>query len=116
LSSDPDLQLTVLGSLLTIPPLANGDDCRAAGGITCAGTDAIVRSHPTARWIRGALQLCHLGSAGLTVVLATVLLPQAPTRLYQLVGFVVTGLLLILVISAEYYTVDPPTATTSPRG
>jgi hypothetical protein len=43
----------------------------------------------------------------LTVLLATVLLPQAPTRLYQIAGYVLTGLLLILVISAEYYTVDP---------
>ncbi|MGD8398822.1 MAG: hypothetical protein PVG11_08185, partial [Anaerolineae bacterium] len=43
----------------------------------------------------------------LTALLATVLLPQAPTRLYQIAGYIATGLILILVISAEYYTVDP---------
>jgi hypothetical protein len=43
----------------------------------------------------------------LTVLLAAVLLPQAPTQLYQMGGYVLTGLILILVISAEYYTVDP---------
>jgi hypothetical protein len=43
----------------------------------------------------------------LTVILSTVLLSRAPTRLYQLGGYVLTGLILILVISAEYYTVDP---------
>jgi hypothetical protein len=35
------------------------------------------------------------------------LLPQTPTLIYQSVGFVLTGLILTLVISAEYYTVDP---------
>jgi hypothetical protein len=43
----------------------------------------------------------------LTTLLATVLLPQTPTLLYRMIGLVVSGLLLILVISAEYYTVDP---------
>jgi hypothetical protein len=99
--------LTVLGSLLTIPLSQTATMAALLVGITCAGTDAIVRSHPTARQIEARYSFVTWVLPGLTVVLATVLLPQAPTRLYQLVGFAVTGLLLILVISAEYYTVDP---------
>jgi hypothetical protein len=76
-------------------------------GITCAGTDAIVRSHPTARRIEARYSFVTWALPGLTTLLATVLLPQAPTQLYRLVGFVATGLILVLVISAEYYTVDP---------
>jgi hypothetical protein len=75
-------------------------------GITCAGTDAIVRSHPTARRIEARYSFVTWTLPGLTVLLATVLLPQAPTRLYRLAGYVLIGLILILVISAEYYTVD----------
>jgi hypothetical protein len=76
-------------------------------GITCAGTDVIVRSHPTARRIEARYSFVTWTLPGLTVLLATVLIPEAPTRLYQLAGYVLTGLILILVISAEYYTVDP---------
>jgi Protein of unknown function (DUF5656) len=100
-------ELTVLGSLLTIPLSQTATMAALLVGITCAGTDAIVRSHPTARRIEAHYSFVTWALPGLTVLLATVLLPQAPTQLYQLVGFLVTGLLLILVISAEYYTVDP---------
>jgi hypothetical protein len=76
-------------------------------GITCAGTDAIVRSHPTARRIEARYSFVTWTLPGITVLLATILLPQAPTQLYRLAGFVLTGLVLIVVISAEYHTVDP---------
>ena len=99
--------LTVLGSLLTINITQTAMMAALLVGITCAGTDAIVRSHPVAQRIEARYSFVTWTIPALTVLLATVLLPQAPTRLYQIVGFVLTGLLLILVISAEYYTVDP---------
>jgi hypothetical protein len=99
--------LTVLGSPLTINLTQTVLMAGLLVGITCAGTEAIVRSHPTAKRIEARYSFVTWTLPGLTVLLATVLLPQAPTRLYQLAGFVLTGLILILVISAEYYTVDP---------
>ncbi len=99
--------LTVLGSPLTISLSQTALMAALLVGITCAGTDAIVRSHPTALRIEARYSFVTWTLPGLTVLLATVLLPQASTRLYQLAGLVATGLLLILVISAEYYTVDP---------
>ncbi len=99
--------LTVLGSPLTINISQMGLMAVLLVGITCAGTDAIVRSHPTARRIEARYSFVTWTLPALTVLLATALLPQAPTQLYQLIGFVATGLILILVISAEYYTVDP---------
>jgi hypothetical protein len=99
--------LTVLGSPLTISITQTALMAALLVGITCAGTDAIVRSHPTAQRIEARYSFVTWTLPALTVLLATVLLPQAPTRLYQIAGFVLTGLLLILVISAEYYTVDP---------
>jgi len=99
--------VTVLGSPLTIRITQTALIAALLVGITCAGTDAIVRSHPAARRIQARHSFVTWTLPGLTVLLAAVLLPQAPTQLYQLVGFVVTGLILILVISAEYDTVDP---------
>jgi len=99
--------LTVLGSALTISITQTALMAALLVGITCAGTDAIVRSHPTAQRIEARYSFVTWTLPALTVLLATVLLPQSPTRLYQIAGFVLTGLLLILVISAEYYTVDP---------
>jgi hypothetical protein len=99
--------LTVLGSPLTISVSQTALMAALLVGITCAGTDVIVRSHPTARRIEARYSFVTWTLPGLTVLLATVLLPEAPTRLYQLAGYVLTGLILILVISAEYYTVDP---------
>jgi hypothetical protein len=99
--------LKVLGSPLTISITQTALIAALLVGITCAGTDAIVRSHPTARRIEARYSFVTWTLPALTVLLATVLLPQAPTHLYQLAGYILTGLILILVISAEYYTVDP---------
>jgi hypothetical protein len=99
--------LTVLGSPLTVTVSQTALMAALLVSITCAGTDSIVRSHPTARRIEARYSFVTWTLPGLTVLLATVLLPQAPTQLYRLIGFLVTGLILILVISAEYYTVDP---------
>jgi hypothetical protein len=99
--------LRVLGSPLTINITQTALMATLLVGITCAGTDTIVRSHPTARRIEARYSFVTWILPALTVLLAAVLLPQAPTQLYRLVGYVLTGLILILVISAEYYTVDP---------
>jgi hypothetical protein len=99
--------VTVLGSPLTISISQTALMAALLVGITCAGTDSIVRSHPTARLIEARYSFVTWALPGLTALLATVLLPEAPTQLYQAIGLVATGLILILVISAEYYTVDP---------
>jgi hypothetical protein len=99
--------LTVLGSPLTITISQTALIATLLVGITCAGTDAIVRSHPTAQRIEARYSFVTWTLPALTVLLAAVLLPQAPTLLYRLAGYVLVGLILILVISAEYYTVDP---------
>ena len=100
-------EVTVLGSPLKIEVTQTGLMAALLVGITCAGTDAIVRSHPTARRIEARYSFVTWTLPALTVLLATVLLPQASTRLYQIGGMALTGLVLIMVISAEYLTVDP---------
>ena len=85
------IDLTVLGSPLTVNITQTALMAALLVGITCAGTDAIVRSHPTARRIEARYSFVTWTLPALTVLLATVLLPQAPTRLYQMVGLVLTG-------------------------
>lgn len=99
--------LSVLGSPLTITISQTALMAALLVGITCAGTDSIVRSHPVARRLEARHSFVTWTLPGLTALLAAALLPQAPTQLYRVIGFIVTGLILILVISAEYYTVDP---------
>ena len=99
--------LTVLGSPLSVSVSQTALMAALLVGIVCAGTDAIVRSHPAARRIEARYSFVTWALPALTVLLAAVLLPQVPTRLYQAAGFVAAGLILTLVISAEYYTVDP---------
>jgi hypothetical protein len=98
--------LTVLGSPLSVNVTQTALVAALLVGITCAGTDAIVRSHPTAELIEARYSFVTWTLPALTVLLAAVLLPRTPTLLYQLIGLVLTGLVLTLVISAEYYTVD----------
>jgi hypothetical protein len=99
--------LAVLGSPLTVNISQTALMAALLVGIVCAGTDSIVRSHPVARRIEARYSFVTWALPALTALLAAVLLPQAPTRLYQMAGFVVTGLVLTAVISAEYFTVDP---------
>jgi hypothetical protein len=98
--------IAVLGSPLTIRVSQTMLMAALLIGITCTGTDVIVRSHPTARQIEARYSFVTWTLPALTVWLAVVLLPQAPTLLYRVGGALATGLILILVISAEYATVD----------
>jgi hypothetical protein len=100
-------EVTVLGSPQTIRISQTVLMAALLIGITCAGTDTIVRSHPAARQGEARFSFVTWTLPALTVLLAVVLLPESPTLLYRVAGIVATGLILILVISAEYDTVDP---------
>jgi hypothetical protein len=99
--------LTVLGSPLALNISQTVLMAVVLVGITSTGTEVIVHAHPFARRAEVRHSFVTWTLPGLTVLLATVLLPKAPTLIYRMVGLVLTGLILILVISAEYYTVDP---------
>ncbi len=96
--------------------------------IACTGTEAIVRSHPLVREAEAEAPADRLHTyvtwtlPGLTALLAAVLISQAPAFLaalsaalhipeapvwaYRVSAYVLTGLVLVLVVSAEYYTID----------
>ena len=74
-------------------------------GLVCAGTEAVVRTHPQAWRLRQTFHLWVLPTS--VVVLAAIVLPQSPTPVWWLAGLVLTGCLLALVEVAEYRTLDP---------
>jgi hypothetical protein len=100
-------EVSVLGSPLTVGISQTTMMSLLLVSITCAGTDTIVRLHPRARRIDGSYSFVTWTVPALTTALAASLLPKAPALTYEVAGFCLTGLMLILVISAEYVTIDP---------
>jgi hypothetical protein len=76
-------------------------------GLTCTGTDALVRTHPLAlhKQIENTFVLWTVPA--LTVLLAALALPYAPHRSIWLGGVLLAGVLLGLTLTAEYHTIDP---------
>ncbi len=99
--------LSVLGSPLTIRVTQQALVAVLLVAMTFAGTEAIVRSHPNVQREGAQHTFVTWTVPGLTTLLAVVMIPQAPTQLYRLGGLLATGFILILIVSAEYYTLDP---------
>ena len=98
--------LDVLGSPLTIRVTQQALMAVLLVAMTFAGTEAIIRSHPTVQREGGRHTFVTWTVPGLTTLLAVVLIPRAPTQLYRLSGLLATGFVLILIVSAEYYSLD----------
>ena len=97
----------VLGSPLTIS-VTQTMMALLLTGIVCAGTDTVVRLHPRARKIDGSFSFVTWTVPALTTALAGgACCPSSPRSPNRAAGYVVTGLLLVLLISAEYVTIDP---------
>ncbi len=97
----------ILGSTLTIQLSETWIMAALLVGLTGSGSDAVIRSHPLT-WRKGiSSTFVFWILPGLSVLLATLLLPLAPSRLYWLGGLALTGFLLSLVMAAQYHTVDP---------
>lgn len=73
--------------------------------ITGAGADSIARSHPEATEAGWAYGLTFCGLPCAVVLLALVALPLSPDILSWLMGLAVTGVLLSLVVIAQYATI-----------
>jgi hypothetical protein len=95
----------VLGSPLTIRISQNWVVAALLGGMACSGTASVIRLHPLSRREKRTFVSCILPS--LAVLLAAILLPRTPNRIYNLGGLAVMGILLPLIIIAEYRIIDP---------
>lgn len=97
----------VLGSPLTIRFSQNWPLALLLASMACIGTESIIRLHPLSQEGKLPYTFVFWILPGLATLLAAILLPQAPDRIYTLAGLATMGILLLLIITAEYCTVDP---------
>jgi len=98
---------TVLGAPLTIRLSQNWLAAAILVSMACSGAASIIRLHPLSQKGKLAHAFPFWILPSLATLLATILLPRAPDRIYALGGLAVMGILLLLTITAEYRTVDP---------
>ena len=96
----------VLGLPLTIRFSQNALAAAILVSMACVGTASIIRLHPLSQGGELPHAFVFWILPGLATLLATILLPRAPDRIYTLGGLAVMGILLLLIITAEYRTVD----------
>jgi hypothetical protein len=101
------LSFVVLGSPLTIRCSQSWPLAALLASMACIGTDSIIRLHPLSRGGRLPYTFVFWILPGLATLLATLLLPRSPNQIYTLGSLATMGLLLSLIITAEYRTVDP---------
>jgi hypothetical protein len=74
--------------------------------MTGAGVDSIVRSHPAVDRAGWAYTLSFWGLPCALVLLSLVVLPISPHIMFWLGSLALTGLLLVLIVAAQQYTID----------
>ena len=97
----------MLGSPVAITVTTNTVLGLILAGLAASGAEAIVRAHPLSHsgesgphWLAWGVPVALIG-------VAVFLLPVAPSRLYWLVGLILTGIALGLSLAGIYYTMDP---------
>ena len=96
----------VLGSPLAIRFSQNWPLALLLASMACIGTESIIRLHPVSREGKLPYTFVFWILPGLATLLAAILLPRTPDRIYTLAGLAAMGILLPLIITAEYHTVD----------
>ncbi|GAB4541343.1 MAG: hypothetical protein Kow0063_32120 [Anaerolineae bacterium] len=101
------VELQFLGSPLTVQISQRWLMALLVGGLAATGARAVIYTHPSLPGRASGYVLAFWTTPGLLVILATLWLSLlASTLTGWLVGIAITGLLLWLVILAEYHTVD----------
>ena len=105
------LSALVLGSPLTIGfstarELAHWLAAALLASMACVGTVSIIRLHPLSQEGKLPRAFVFWILPGLATLLAAILLPRAPDRIYALGGLAMMAIFLPLTITAEYRTVD----------
>lgn len=98
--------ISVFGSPLGLELSSRWLMAALLAGLACTGTDAIVRTHPRAREVSLRYTFVYWVQPGLLGLAAARLLSEAPTRTFWAAGLAATGLSLVVVLVAEYTTVD----------
>jgi hypothetical protein len=97
----------VLGSPITFTLTTNTILGLLLAGLVASGAEAVVRAHPRSHagplrhhWVYWSLPVA-------LIIVALLQLAVAPSRLYWLLGLILTGIALGLSLAGIYYTADP---------
>jgi hypothetical protein len=102
------IELTLLGSPLTLVVSKWWLLALLLGGLAATGTRAVVYSHPSFPRRASGYALTFWLLPGLLVILVTLWLPLLATTLgWWLAGIAAAGLVLWFVVLAEYHTIAP---------
>jgi hypothetical protein len=102
------IELTLLGSPLTLVVSQGWLMALLLGGLAATGTRAVIYAHPGLPRRASEYAVAFWVLPGLLVILATLWLPRlAPSLGWWLVGIGATGVLLWFLVLAEYHTIDP---------
>lgn len=107
-------QFTPLGTPLTFRMTGTWIVSLLLVGLTCAGTEAAMRTHPLVRQhiVRYTFPAWIL--PGLTTLALTLFLPQSPSLFYWLVGLVLGGSVLAWLILVHYQLIDDSVRIAAP--
>jgi hypothetical protein len=97
----------MLGSPVTLTITTNTVLGVILAGLVASGTEAVVRAHPASQSGESGPNWLHWGAPVALIGVALLLLPAAPSRLYWLMGLVLTGSVLGLSLAGIYHTMDP---------
>lgn len=100
------LSAIILGWRLTIGFSQSWLAAALLVGMACSGTASVMRLHPLSQEGKLPHTFVFWILPSLATLLAAILLPQAPNTIYALGGLAVMAIILPLIITAEYRTVD----------
>jgi hypothetical protein len=102
------IELTLLGSPLTLVVSQGWLMALLLGGLAATGTRAVIYAHPGLPRRASEYAVLFWVLPGLLAILAALWLPRlVPSLGWWLVGIAVSGLLLWFAVLAEYHTIDP---------
>ena len=112
----------ILGSPITLTLTGTTLLGALLAGLVATGTEAVVRAHPRSQYLSNDGPVTGQYQRRITplrnhwvywalpialIIVAVLLLPLAPSRLYWLVGLITTGILLGISLAGIYSTIDP---------
>jgi len=107
-------ELTPLGTPLTFQITGSRIVSVLLVGLACAGTEAVMRTHPLVRRRKVQYTFLTWVLPGLTTLALTLFLPQSPSIFIWLAGLVLGGTAIAWLILVHYRMLDPDIEISAP--
>ncbi len=102
-----EFSFMVLGSELSLRLSGQAQLAFIIAALVCAGVDAIIRTHPLAHRQKLGYTMTFWVLPSLVVISGLILLPGLSWWGYQVLLIIFTGLVLAMIVVAQYRSIDP---------